>query len=99
MNLLNQTVYGTPWTIKATAKLSSEELAAISSASVTASTKAETLGKKSICFMLKAGGSIYVPVSRDTEDKLEVGQNVELSSITLITLQREGESDILRAEV
>jgi hypothetical protein len=49
---------------------------------------------KSVCFFMKAGGQTYIPLSE--QSKLEVGDELDLKTVRLITLSRKGNSDIYR---
>lgn len=70
-----------------------EEQAAVASATVVTSNYGT-----SCCFMMKAGGKTYIPMSRDS--KLSVGDKVDLSTAKVIHLHRDGgdpeTDDILR---
>ena len=50
----------------------------------------------SMCFFMKAGGKKYVPLSRDCD--LQDGDTVDPKSVEIITLERDGEDPIYRAE-
>lgn len=84
-------VYAGKWNVKASRSFNSEEIAAISKAEVVPSQYGN-----SVCFFLRAGGQTYIPLSSDSE--LTVGDTVDLSSASLLTLEKEGEADILRVK-
>lgn len=68
---------------------------AISSAVVTE--KEQDWGiSKSICLLMKGGGRKYLPLSKDSE--LEVDDLVNLKSLEIITLERDGSDPIYRAD-
>ena len=50
----------------------------------------------SMCFFMKGGGRKYVPLSRDCE--LQDGDTVDPKSVEIITLERDGDDPIYRAE-
>ena len=50
----------------------------------------------SMCFFMKSGGRKYVPLSRDCD--LQDGDTVDPKSVEIITLERDGEDPIYRAE-
>ena len=50
----------------------------------------------SMCFFMKSGGKKYVPLSRNCD--LQDGDTVDPKSIEIITLERDGEDPIYRAE-
>ena len=50
----------------------------------------------SMCFFMKDGGRKYVPLSRDCD--LQNGDTVDPKSVEIITLERDGEDPIYRAE-
>ena len=92
MNIFSKLqVYAGKWNLKASRSFNSEEIAAISRAEVTSSQYGN-----SVCFFLKEGGQTYIPLSNDSE--LTVGDTVDLSSASLLTLEKEGEADILRVK-
>lgn len=49
-----------------------------------------------ICLFMKSGGTKYIALSRDSD--LEVGDDVNIKSIEVLTLEREGEEPIYRAD-
>lgn len=92
MNIFSKLqVYAGKWNLKASRSFNSEEIAAISKAEVVPSQYGN-----SVCFFLSAGGQTYIPLSSDSE--LTVGDTVDLSSASLLTLEKEGEADILRVK-
>lgn len=92
MNIFSKLqVYAGKWNLKASRSFNSEEIAAISKTEVVPSQYGN-----SVCFFLKEGGQTYIPLSNDSE--LTVGDTVDLSSASLLTLEKEGEADILRVK-
>lgn len=92
MNIFSKLqVYAGKWNLKASRSFNSEEIAAINRAEVVSSQYGN-----SVCFFLRAGGQTYIPLSSDSE--LTVGDTVDLSSASLLTLEKEGEADILRVK-
>lgn len=51
---------------------------------------------RSICLTMKAGGQKYLSLSRDSE--LQDGDEVDLKSIEVITLERDGDEPIYRVD-
>jgi hypothetical protein len=83
------TTYAGNWSVINRRDFNSEEKAAVKSASVVASQYGS-----SVCFIMKGGGQTYIPVSRD--GGFAVGDSVDLDSVELLTLHRDGDSDIIR---
>lgn len=92
MNIFSKLqVYAGKWNVKSSRKFEAEEVAAVSKAEVVAS----QFGN-SVCFFLKGGGQSYIPLSNDSN--LTVGDTVDLNSAELLTLEKDGESDIVRVK-
>lgn len=85
------THYATPWAIKNSRKFTQEEKNAVDAAVVTNSNYG-----LSVCFTMVGGGKTFIPLSRDSE--LTAGDNFPMENASLITLEKEGEDDILRVE-
>lgn len=84
-------VYPGKWIATDRRHFSAEEKEDVASATVVTSEYG-----KSVCFFLKSGMQGFVPVS--TLSKLQVGENVDLDKVELVTLSRQGDADILRIE-
>lgn len=82
-------VYMGKWSEKSSRPFSSEEIAAVQEATVV-----ESQYGFSVCFLLKAGGTSYIPL--EGESTLTVGDHVDLSTAKLVTLERQGDEDIYR---
>ena len=92
MNIFNSLkVYAGKWAVKASRAFSQEEIDAIDSASVV-----DSQYGMSVCFFMKGGGQTFIPLSNTSS--LNVGDTVNLTTAKLLTLGREGESDIFRVE-
>lgn len=92
MNIFNSLqVYAGKWMMKASRAFSKEEIDEIASAHVV-----DSQYGSSVCFMMKAGGQTYIPLSNTST--LAVGDPVDLEKAKLLTLGREGEADIYRVE-
>lgn len=92
MNIFSKLqVYAGKWNLKSSRKFEAEEVAAVSKAEVVASQYGN-----SVCFFLKGGGQSYIPLSNDSN--LTVGDTVNLNSAELLTLEKDGESDIVRVK-
>ena len=71
--------------------LTNEEIAEVKSAKIV-----ESEYGLSVCFFMKAGCQKYIPVSRDYEDQVSIGDAVDLTKIKILTLSKEGAKDIKR---
>ncbi|QOR59596.1 hypothetical protein KNV42_gp098 [uncultured phage cr126_1] len=92
MNIFSKLqVYAGKWNLKASRSFEAEEIAAVNKAEVVASQYGN-----SVCFFMKAGGQTYIPLSNDSA--LAVGDSVDLSKAQLLTLEKDGESDIVRVK-
>lgn len=90
MNIFNAIkVYAGKWQVKNTRNFTQEEIDAVKSASVV-----DSQYGLSVCFILWSGGQSYIPL--DQNSAKSVGDTVDLSKAQLITLGREGDSDIMR---
>ena len=83
--------YAGKWNFKSSRKFEAEELAAVSHAVVVASEYGN-----SAMFTMVAGGNKYIPMSNDST--LGVGDTIDLAKAELVTLEKEGESDIVRVK-
>ena len=81
--------YAGKWTVKSTSKMSANDINAVESAKVVPS----QFGL-SVCFVMKAGGQKFLPISNDCN--LQEGDTVDLKNAEIITLGRDGEKDIYR---
>lgn len=84
--------YNLSWSEKSRRSLNDAELKAISKAVVS-----ESEYGKSLCFTMVSGGVTYMPLAKTCE--LPVGKEVPTSDVELVTLQRIGDADIVRADV
>jgi hypothetical protein len=84
-------VYAGKWAVKASRKFSEEEINAVDHASVV-----DSQYGSSVCFFMKSGGQTFIPLS--TNSSLGLGDEVDLSKATILTLERQGEADIYRVE-
>lgn len=93
MNIFNAIkVYAGKWQVKDSRAFSQEEIDAVAKASVV-----DSQYGLSVCFFLKSGGQSFIPLS--STSSLNVGDAVNLSAAKLLTLSREGDSDIMRVEI
>lgn len=83
--------YAGSWSEAGREKLSKAEVAQVESAEVV-----EGRYGLSMCFLMKAGGKKFMPLSRDSQ--LEEGDSVDIKSVDIITLEKDGEDDIYRAD-
>ena len=90
MNIFNVLkIYAGKWSVKETRDFTAEEIAAVSSASVVASEYGN-----SVCFHMVSGGMTFIPLANDSTKG--IGETINVSECKLITLCKEGESDIVR---
>ena len=90
MNILKtRPIYAAKWAIKDQRQFTEEEISSVEKATVVASTYGN-----SICFFMKSGGQVYIPL--DINSSVGVGELVDLSKATIITLERPGDNDILK---
>ena len=83
--------YAGKWAVKSSRNFTEEEISAVSSNQVVASQYGNSL-----CFFMKNGGMTFIPMS-NTSTK-GIGESVDLTSAKLVTLGKEGESDIYSIE-
>lgn len=83
--------YAGKWAVKSSRAFTAEEINAVSSTQIVASQYGNSL-----CFFMKNGGMTFIPMS-NTSTK-GVGESVDLTKAQLVTLGKEGESDIYRVE-
>ena len=84
--------YAEKWSVKNSRNFTQEEIDAVDRASVVDSNYGS-----SVCFFMKGGGQTFIPLSNNSS--LGVGDNVDLSKASLLTLERKGEADIYRVEI
>ena len=83
--------YAGSWSEAGREKLSKAEVAQVESATVV-----EGQYGLSMCFVMKTGGKKFIPLSRDSQ--LEEGDSVDVKSVEIVTLERDGDEDIYRAD-
>lgn len=84
--------YAGKWSLKSSRKFEDEEINAVSKAEVVPSSYGN-----SVCFFMKSGGKKYIALSNDSTVGVE--DSVDLSKAQLLTLEKEGESDIIRVKI
>lgn len=84
-------VYAGKWAVKSEREFTQEEVNAVKEAVVVPSTYG-----LSVCFFMKNGGQTYIPLS--TTSQSGSGEVIDLTKAKLVTLGKEGESDIYRVE-
>lgn len=90
MNIFqNLRIYAGKWNEKARRAFTSEEIAAVESATVVDSQYGQ-----SVCFMMVSGGQTYIPL--DQNSSKAIGESIDLSKAELVTLGKQGETDIYR---
>lgn len=85
-------VYAGKWSVKSSRAFNADEVSAVKQAVVVPSQYGN-----SVMFTMIAGGQTYIPLSSDSE--LTVGEFVDLEKAKLLTLSKDGESDILRVSI
>lgn len=83
--------YAGSWNFKSKRNIAPEEIAEIKSAVVTPS----QFGM-SVCMTMLKGGVKYIPLSRDSS--LAEGDVIDVKTMEIITLSKDGEKDILRVD-
>ena len=78
-------VYAGKWQVKNSRSFSADEIAAVQSATVVDSQYGQ-----SVCFMMVSGGQTYIPL--DQNSTKAVGDTVDLSKASLLTLSKQGMS-------
>ena len=92
MNIFqNLRVYAGKWMVKASRSFTQDEIDAVDHATVV-----DSQYGNSVCFFMKGGGQTFIPLS--TNSTLGIGDDVDLSKASLLTLEREGDADIYRVE-
>ena len=92
MNIFqNLRVYAGKWAVKASRSFSQDEIDAVDHASVV-----DSQYGMSVCFFMKGGGQTFIHLS--TNSSLALGDDVDLSKASLLTLERAGDADIYRVE-
>ena len=84
--------YAGKWSVKSSRNFTEEEIAAVKSAAVVPSQYGN-----SVCFMMVGGGQTYIPLANDAT--VSVGESIDLTKAKLLTLEKEGESDINRVSI
>ena len=93
MNIFsNLQVYAGKWAEKSRRNFSAEEINAVDSNVVVSSNYG-----LSVCFFMKSGGQTFIPLSTDAT--VGLGESVDLHKASLITLGKQGESDIIRVSI
>lgn len=85
-------VYAGKWSIKSERAFDDEEIAAVKRAVVVPSQYGN-----SVMFTMKTGGQTYIPLANDST--LTVGEIVDMTKAKLLTLSKDGESDINRVSI
>lgn len=85
-------VYAGKWSVKSTRAFDAEEINAVKQAVVVPSQYGN-----SVMFTMVAGGQTYIPLAQDAS--VAVGEVIDLSKAQLLTLSKDGESDIVRVSI
>lgn len=86
-------IYG-GWNVKSEHKFNKDELNYIKQAVVV-----ESQYGNSVCLTLMGGNITYIPLDPKSEETTAVGQVLDPQALTLITLTKPGENDIIRVRV
>lgn len=87
----NLRVYAGKWSVKNSRAFTADEINAVDHATVVASEYGN-----SVCFFMRTGGMTFIPLSNASTKG--VGESIELKDAKLLTLEKQGEADILRVE-
>ena len=82
-------VYAGKWNVKESRAFTSDEIAAVKSATVV-----DSQFGQSVCFLMHSGGQTYIPLDQNSSKM--TGDSIDLSAAKLLTLERAGEADIYR---
>lgn len=85
-------IYAGKWSVKSSRAFTQKEIQAVESATVVPSQYGN-----SVCFMMVGGGQTYIPLANDAT--VGVGESIDLTKAKLLTLEKEGESDINRVSI
>ena len=85
-------VYAGKWNEKEVRNFTQDEIDAVASAKVV-----DSQFGTSVCFMMKAGGQTFIPLDQNSNAGL--GDSVDLSKASLVTLSKQGEQDIYRVRL
>ena len=85
-------VYAGKWSEKNVRDFTSDEVAAVEQAKVV-----ESQYGFSVCFFMKSGGQSYIPL--DQNSSASIGDTIDLTKATLVTLGKQGEKDIYRVRI
>ena len=93
MNIFdNLQVYAGKWSVKSSRAFDAEEISAVKQAVVVPSQYGN-----SVMFTMIGGGQTYIPLAQDAS--VAVGEVIDLNEARLLTLSKDGESDILRVSI
>lgn len=84
--------YAGKWSVKSTRAFDAEEINAVKSAVVVPSKYGN-----SVMFTMVAGGDTYIPLANDAT--VGVGEVIDLTKAQILTLRKDGESDIVRVSI
>ena len=84
-------VYAGKWNVKESRVFTSDEIAAVQSATVVDSQYGQ-----SVCFLMVSGGQTYIPL--DQNSSKATGDTIDLNKAELLTLSKQGEADIYRVK-
>lgn len=84
--------YAGKWNVTNERSFTQEEQDAIQEAAVV-----DSQYGLSVCFFMKGGGQTFIPL--DTHSTLGIGDTVDLKSAKLLTLHRDGDTDIYRVSI
>lgn len=84
-------LYAGKWSVKSSRNFTEEEINAVQSATVVASEYGN-----SVCFMMKSGGMTFIPLSNASTKG--IGESIDMKEAKVLTLEKQGENDIVRVE-
>lgn len=84
-------LYAGKWSVKSSRAFTEDEIKAVDEAVVVASEYGN-----SVCFYMASGGMTFIPLS-NTSTK-GIGESIDLHNAKVLTLEKQGENDIVRVE-
>lgn len=83
--------YESSWNVKGSRLFNDAEKASVARARVVTSQYG-----LSVCFLMKTGKNMYIPLS--SMSNKQAGDSIDLNTANIVTLEKEGEDDIVRIE-
>lgn len=84
-------LYAGKWSVKSSRAFTEDEIKAVDEAVVVASEYGN-----SVCFHMASGGMTFIPLSNASTKG--IGESIDLHNAKVLTLEKQGEADIIRVE-